>query len=530
MANDPNIQEPGSFTLDELKAAGIDMDQLIQAQVKIKELQSKGRTLDEIAPALERLITTQQEIADAQKTLAAEMQAKAQSDAFDAATKDAFVQRFKAIKDTDPEKAKSIASALGATYGDANAELVLKGSELRKALERPIHKASKSAAELNLLRDAWDDAYMLSAMWGGNTPSARHADTTNIDWPLMLDAAKKLEEQGREGMDLCIKAINEAMDTQTTNQGTEWLPTMMSGNLADEVYLSLRVASLFPRIPMPSKNYDVPMRISRSLGYRMPEATTNTQFFTNLATANSMNTSKFTLSAQKLATLNFLSDELDEDSILPILALMREDVIYGLNYCIEDAVVNGSTGATLDGALWTGTTDARSAWNGLRTGAQASSTTTDLSTFSLTALRNLRKPMVKYSVDPADLSYILAPQTHINILTFPEVLTMEKYGANATVVTGEIGRIDNIPIIISPVMYTNLNASGVYDGITTTKTNMLLLNRKGYVFGDRRMVRVESERQALAGQRFVLVTWRGDFKKQFPSAEPLVAQGINMAI
>ena len=80
-----------------------------------------------------------------------------------------------------------------------------------------------------------------------------------------------------------------------------------------------------------------------------------------------------------------------------------------------------------------------------------------------------------------------------------------------------------------------MNASGVFNTTTpgtspSNRTAMMLVNRKGFAFGDRQLVRVEADRQPLSGLRYVLATWRGDFQKIFPSAEPVAALGYNMTI
>ena len=519
------------YTKAELEAAGISTEQVEAMTAKVKAMQDKGAAHDSLIAAMTELTAKQSEMTTAISKAVSERHLANEADAFDAANTDAFVAKFAAVKSSNPEEALRIYNTMAEQYGSANAELALTGSDVQKALNRPVTKHTKGADEINEYRKAFDDTYLYTAMMGGIESSHRGNDQSKIDWTEMKRSALILEKQGLEGADKIVKlsekAINEAMDTLTSTQGSEWLPTAMSANLAEDVWLSLRIASIYRRYTMPTKSFDVPIRTSRALAYRMAEATTNTQFFTNLATANSMNTSKVTFSANKLAALSFISDELEEDAILPVLEMLREDVIYGLNYAIEDACLNGATAADLDGALWTGTTDARSTWGGLRKGANAAEKT-DLSTFNLSALRNMRKPMGKYSTTPDQLVYIVSPQTHIELLKLAEVVTLEKYGPNATVLQGEIGKIDGIPIIISPVVYTNLNASGVYDGTTTTKTMIALVNKTGYAFGDRRLVRVESERQALAGQRFVLSTWRGDFKKMYASAEPVTAVGFNV--
>ena len=77
---------------------------------------------------------------------------------------------------------------------------------------------------------------------------------------------------------------------------------------------------------MPTKSYDVPVRPARGRGYRMSEATAPAQFFQILATSHTMETGKVNFTAEKLASLQMLSDELEQDNILPILEMIREDI------------------------------------------------------------------------------------------------------------------------------------------------------------------------------------------------------------
>ena len=102
------------------------------------------------------------------------------------------------------------------------------------------------------------------------------------------------------------------------------------------------------------------------------------------------------------------------------------------------------------------------------------------------------------------------------------ILTADKYGPGAPVVTGEAARVGGVPIIPTTWMPENLNNSGVYDGSTTNQTAAILADRDAFALGERRSIKVRSSDEILmeSDQVVVLSTWRGDF-------EPLYAIASN---
>jgi hypothetical protein len=109
-----------------------------------------------------------------------------------------------------------------------------------------------------------------------------------------------------------------------------------------------------------------------------------------------------------------------------------------------------------------------------------------------------------------------------------EVITMDKFGPMATVVTGELGRFDGTSIIPTGLMAENLNATGIYDNSTKTKTGILLVNTSGYVIGRRRSPLIESFRDVVAGADEVVASMREDFEARYPSTEPLTVYGYDV--
>ena len=207
--------------------------------------------------------------------------------------------------------------------------------------------------------------------------------------------------------------------------------------------------------------------------------------------------------------------------------MITDDIVFGLQSAIEDALLNGSTLLNdLDNAvggseLWTSNRDARNSWEGVRKSAVTSGVgTVDASTFDIGDLRTARKNMGKYAVDTSNLVWLVGPTAYSKFLGLTEVLTLEKFGPRATVLTGQIGAVDGVPIVLSEYIYENLADTGLYTGgAGTLYTIALLFHRLAHMIGDRRTMNLETDRFILAGQIAVLVSARMDMQKMFASTE-----------
>lgn len=110
------------------------------------------------------------------------------------------------------------------------------------------------------------------------------------------------------------------------------------------------------------------------------------------------------------------------------------------------------------------------------------------------------------------------------------VQTMEKFGQNATGVTSILERVDGMPVIVSEYVRDALNATGVYDGTTRTKTQFLIVYRPAFAIGDRLSVQLEAEREAKYGQDVLIARERIDFQPWYSaSANNLVGMVYNIS-
>lgn len=312
----------------------------------------------------------------------------------------------------------------------------------------------------------------------------------------------------------------QAMDSATSAEGTEYVPRELSAALIERVNLDLIVAPLFVNVDMPSNPFDIPARaVSRTRLGKTAENTADTgQTGWNKVTPG---TRKVTLTAVKFGGEALVSKELEEDSIIAILPFLEEELTDYMAADLEEALINGdTTGSHMDSDV-TAASDPRKAWNGLRKLA-ISGAKTDVSATPTVAntIRANRKAMGKYGVRPADLAHIMSISAYIQLLADTSVLTMEKYGPYATIVTGELGKVDGSPIVVSEYVRSDLNASGVYDGTTTTKTEVITVNRRGYAMGERRGLTLQVLRELYAefDQDAIAASWRKAFTPRFTSS------------
>jgi len=324
-----------------------------------------------------------------------------------------------------------------------------------------------------------------------------------------------------------VTEFAKAMDTATSEEGAEWIPTGFAAELVQKLKLELKVAALHPRIRMPSDPYKLPVEGGDATAYLVSESTSDTA---TKMTASTPGTKNITFDAKKLGVRVLWSGELVEDSVIAALPYVQMKVVRALAEAQEEATINGDDSTTHQDSDVTSSADRRKAWKGYRKMAQ-SAAKVDLSTFNTTNLRSIRKAMGKYGVDPNKLAWIAGLSVFNKMLGLAEVITVDKYGSNATILTGELAKLDGIPVVVSEFIREDLNASGVYDGVTTTKTVLPLVYRPAFLYGDRRDVRARASEELYmeTDQNVFVATQRLDLEPAYVyTSEYIVGLGYNI--
>jgi len=325
--------------------------------------------------------------------------------------------------------------------------------------------------------------------------------------------------------------------------GAEWYPDILLPVVEREFMLERRVAALFKVVPMSGKNLLHPF-LSTGLRPYLKSAIGGDD--PSQYTSSSLTTAQRSIDAVGFAVRSQLDEEATEDAIVDSMGIIRQELIAALVDGEEDAILNGDSAAThqdtgLSGwnirSRWGssglgGAADHRRAWIGLRARATDVSNTTDGGSAETTAgfLTSLATMDSPHGLS-GDRVCIVSPEYYLaKMLGLSEVLTAEKFGPKATVLTGQLAALLGTPIVLSEFIDKQLNASGVYDNTTKTKTGYLNLNRARFFLGMRRGSAVEIEKDITRGLYNLVSTVREVFFTLDSSTKKNVAWDYNHSV
>ena len=370
-------------------------------------------------------------------------------------------------------------------------------------------------------QQAWDDLYTLSVVRG----------SVNRPMPFRrLNYWNELDTRAPHLHD----AIEKAIATANTGEGSEWAPDRYSSQVIEAVFDDLFIANLFERFPQPADTYKPMVGLTGGTAYLAGESTLDDPAEYQATTPT---TDDLTFTAKKIAVRFNYSEEADEDSIVPLLPRLQARAGEVLGEAIEEAIIGGDITATHMDSNVTSSIDRRRAWDGLRHQAAVTLTTAfnDLSTFSGDTVGGILTDMTqKYFRPLNNVVYIFPSASRIALLNLTDnstnnnpIFIRSTQLGDATVLNGQVGDLFGHPVFLSGWLPVNLNASGVYDGTTTTKKCAITVARSAWRIGDRRNVTMEVVREPLKGRNCLLVTWRGSFTHVYPATDVTTGGGYN---
>lgn len=313
-----------------------------------------------------------------------------------------------------------------------------------------------------------------------------------------------------------LKSLIRSFSSTSAGDGEDWVPTIISSSYIEEYELQKKVVAAFKEMPMTGNPFELPVQTSVKRARLIGEG--------NAITDTSFGTDVIAFNAKKLGEYYLLPEELNEDSAPNFLELARRDVVESQVRAIEDAIINGDTTLAHMDADVVAADSNRKAWNGLRKIALAAGSTVDFGggVFDDVGTRAMRAKLGKYGTNPKELAWILSPLVYAQAQALERVTTLEKFGPQATVLTGALAILDGIPVICSEYVREDLSDAGVYDGVTTDRSTAHLVNFTRFMIGRRRPIRVRAQQDArLEFDRWQLASYqRLDFKghKQFGEA------------
>ena len=335
-------------------------------------------------------------------------------------------------------------------------------------------------------------------------------DDTTVYVPGYEEAQKVRDNVTRNGVKALMEMsatpeikANEVVHSTQAGYGDEWVPTLMAATLWRTIRLEARVLGLFDQFDMPSNPYDMPVESTDPTVYGVSETTAENQLVigANMPIGDSkIASAKITFSAGKIGAITFWSEEMNEDSIIPVEPQFRDQYGLAMAHGIDALLLHGDETTGTTNISYTGASIATNSSylkvDGLRHEALVTTTTDSVDRGALTvddftATRKLMGTAGLFRADPSQLVILCDTATGLTIEGLSEVLTIDKYGPQATILRGMLGSIFGIPIVKSQD-YGLTDANGMIHstGGNNTVGQYIIVNRLGVKVGWKRRPRI----------------------------------------
>lgn len=373
--------------------------------------------------------------------------AKEKADAEAKAAEDARIAA--AVEAALKAKSEEAAKANRLPYKDGEAPVVAKHPELWKYD--------------NL--DAADTATMIGVLKSANKPVSAAA-LNALSFKLESDKSSTGEVGRKEMKSAGIKAGE--IDYSTSNgYGDQWVGVAYSNAIWEAIRVGSFVVNKLPQVEFPKgvESMTLPLESTDPVWYNVSENTTNGTTVGAPAptiTSSRLGTSNASLTLGKLGARVFYTGELEESSMIPFAAQLRQQLAVSGQEYLESAIIDGDTETTdstninnIGGAEVTG--GHYLIFDGFRKSCLVTTTANSRAGGALTVDDFLETLKLMggagiNALDNTKVSFIIDPNVNWKALALPEVLTHDVF-SGATIESGKLARIFGYGVDVSGSMH-----------------------------------------------------------------------------
>lgn len=290
---------------------------------------------------------------------------------------------------------------------------------------------------------------------------------------------------------------------------SSWLSEEFSGQMLKKLEAEMMIEPLFAKLTMPANRnqFSIPGRSTDAIAYLIAPGAD--------AIESTIAAGKVTFATSRIKTLVSVTDQADQEAVVAVMDLVKQELVSSLARASEKGIIAGDTAVA-------NANDVRKAFDGLLKIAVAAGNTVDgAGAVSAAGILAARKKLGVYGLNLADLAILAPVKVAYDMLALPEVMTVDKYGTAATLLTGEIGKLWGMPIVASAFIPETLTNLGVDNA--GTKTAVLVVNKRFFGVADRGTIGIEEERKAVSSSTLYVGFRDVDFKKLSIVATPVAA-------
>ncbi len=334
-------------------------------------------------------------------------------------------------------------------------------------------------------------------------------------------------------------AVNKIF-SDSASAGGEWIPDEFKTELYQTFQVPRGLRALLPTVNMERETLLIPKLSRGGRPYIKGAATDDLAKYQ----ASTIETAQKTVRAKGLATLMNIDDAAGEDSAFAIIPALSKQIAQDLEDAFEDAMINGDTAATHqdDIANWNirerwgssglgGSSDHRRLFLGMRAAAaDKSSTSTHTGSWEFADFMAAVGSMGEHAV--GNKVCVVSPEALVaNFLQLSQVVTLEKFGPQATVLTGQLASLAGIPIVMSRFLSADLESSGLFDSTgSKNKTGYIIFNTDSWYQYLRRQITIESDKDIASGAIQLVSTMRACMDSPDADSVKNVVYGIDLPI
>ncbi len=295
-----------------------------------------------------------------------------------------------------------------------------------------------------------------------------------------------------------IERVKNALAGAAAGTGGTFLPDETAREIIQIVYEQNYLRGLIPALPQARQVMKIP-KLTGSVSFH--ELTLSGVDAGTTPAESRHATGEITMTLKTLIANIPIGNYLVAYGVEGLLQVLRDDIGRRLAFVEENLLLNGDT-TTGGGAgyannrngdhaggnpkgIAASTNDYLLLFDGLLESTPAANVVAGgNAVFALSMLRSLIAELDVHADNRGELALIVPRIVETQLLGFTELQTVDKYGAGATILSGEIGRVYGIRVFGTNAIRTDLNATGVYDGVTTDRTLCLLFNVRSPLIGN----------------------------------------------
>ena len=315
-------------------------------------------------------------------------------------------------------------------------------------------------------------------------------------------AGDKVTYAEKEAAILMAKATGKSVESTAVFQGLvqkygAHIPSAtweleVSTNMQDEIRRALLIDPIFNKnISMNNPVMRIP--VNPEAGYANWVLEAGYKAATSSGTAQDHILKEINLTAYKLATKEFLGTEEEDDSIIPLLPIIRDAIVRRTAKAWDLALLRGA-GAGADPIKGIITHAA---------GGDIISGAAGLAKATVQKMLDMRRALGTRGLVPNELVYIVSNDVYYDLLDDTAFQTMDKVGVKATLLTGQVGTIANTPVVLS----------GEFEAKAATKIGAVVVNQNNFLVGRYKGLRVESDYSVENQQRLIVASQRLGFQQ-----------------